>query len=136
MYLNKRNEQKSNHLQYSMYRVDGLPKPSKLRAGYPTLIQRRGGGGDLSRLKTSPWLPNICLDNRVFSHSLETVSNSSIVGCRFHRGKSLFLNVYSFSKTHFVCKCTTYVIFQFYKSTISSTCQHNKHLSYRYTVSK
>ena len=38
---------------YSMYRVDALRTPSRLRAGYPTLLQWRGRY-DFSRLKTSP----------------------------------------------------------------------------------
>ena len=37
---------------YSMYRVNALRTPSRLRAGYPTLLQWRGRY-DFSRLKTS-----------------------------------------------------------------------------------
>ena len=41
---------------YSMYRVNALRTPSRLRAGYPTLLQWRGRY-DFSRLKTSRVLP-------------------------------------------------------------------------------
>ena len=42
---------------YSMYRVNALRTPSRLRAGYPTLLQWRGRY-DFSRLKTSRVLPH------------------------------------------------------------------------------
>ena len=42
---------------YSMYRVNALRTPSRLRAGYPTLLQWRGRY-DFSRLKTSRLLPH------------------------------------------------------------------------------
>ena len=42
---------------YSMYRVDALRTPSRLRAGYPTLLQWRGRY-DFPRLKTSRVLPH------------------------------------------------------------------------------
>ena len=42
---------------YSMYRVDALRIPSRLRAGYPTLLQWRGRY-DFPRLKTSRLLPH------------------------------------------------------------------------------
>ena len=42
---------------YSMYRVNALRTPSRLRAGYPTILHRRGGY-DFSRLKTSRVLPH------------------------------------------------------------------------------
>ena len=42
---------------YSMYRVDALRTPSRLRAGYPTLLQWRGRYG-FSRLKTIRVLPH------------------------------------------------------------------------------
>ena len=57
---------------YSMYRVDALRTSSRLRAGYPTLLQWRGRY-DFSRLKTSPWLPHVRVGNRVFSHSIDVV---------------------------------------------------------------
>ena len=41
----------------SMYRVNALRTPSRLRAGYPTLLQWRGRY-DFSRLKTSRVLPH------------------------------------------------------------------------------
>ena len=42
---------------YNMYRVNALRTPSRLRAGYPTLLQWRGRY-DFSRLKTSRVLPH------------------------------------------------------------------------------
>ena len=57
---------------YSMYRVDALRRASRQRAGYPTQLQWRGRY-DVSRLKTSPWLPHVRVGNRVFSHSLNVV---------------------------------------------------------------
>ena len=48
---------------YSMYRVDALRTPGRLRAGYPTLLQWRGRY-DLSRHKTSPWLPTRTCGNQ------------------------------------------------------------------------
>ena len=42
---------------YSMYRVNALRTPSRLRAGHPTLLQWRGRY-DFSRLKTSRKLPH------------------------------------------------------------------------------
>ena len=42
---------------YSMYRVNALRTPSRLRAGYPTLLQWRGRY-DFSRFKTSRVLPH------------------------------------------------------------------------------
>ena len=41
---------------YSMYRVDAIHTPIRLRAGYPTLLQWRGRY-DFPRLKTSRVLP-------------------------------------------------------------------------------
>ena len=41
---------------YIMLRVDALRTPSRLRAGYPTLLQWKGRY-DFSRLKTSRFLP-------------------------------------------------------------------------------
>ena len=46
-------EMKRHIIIYSMYRVDALRKLSRLRAGYPILLQWRGRY-DFSRLKTSP----------------------------------------------------------------------------------
>ena len=42
---------------YSMYRIYALRTPSRLRAGYPTLLQW-SGRYDFSRLKTSRVLPH------------------------------------------------------------------------------
>ena len=57
---------------YSKYRADALHTPSRLRAGYPTLLKWRGRY-DFSRLKTIPWLPHVRVGNRVFDHSLDAV---------------------------------------------------------------
>ena len=56
---------------YSIYRVNALRTPSRLRAGYSNLLQWRGMY-DFSRIKTSRVLP------RVFSHSLDVVSKMHI----------------------------------------------------------
>ena len=65
---------------YSMDRVDALRTPSRLRVGYPTLLQERGRY-DLSRLKAQDQpiaTTHFRVGNRVFSHSLDVVSNMYI----------------------------------------------------------
>ena len=60
---------------YSMYSVDALRTPSRLRAGYPTLLQWRG-----VRFFQAQDQPIVTthgrVGNRVFSHSLDIVSKN------------------------------------------------------------
>ena len=51
---------------YSMYRVNALRTPSRLRADYPTLLQWRGRY-DFSRLKTSRVLPHTLRSDPIWS---------------------------------------------------------------------
>ena len=87
---------------YSMYRVNALRTPSRLRAGYPTLLQWRGRY-DFSRLKTSRVLPHTsvlvieCFLTRsmLFQH---------LQSLRFFANVSLF-----FSNSHYMCIVIHYV---------------------------
>ena len=57
-----------NYLQYVKSRW-GLRTPSMLPSGYPALLSWRGGGYDLTRLKTSRWLPHVVECSVYFIHS-------------------------------------------------------------------
>ena len=67
---------------YSMYRVNALRTPSRLRAGYPTLLQWRGRY-DFSRLKT----------NRVLLHT-----SVLVIGCFLTRSMLFLKCIY----THYI----------------------------------
>ena len=63
---------------YSMYRVDALRTPSRLRAGYTTLLQWRGRY-DFFQAQDQPSVTTqVRVGNRVFSHSLDVVSKMYI----------------------------------------------------------
>ena len=63
---------------YSMYRVNALRTPSRLRAGYPTLLQWRGRY-DFFQAQDQPSVTtHVRVGNRVFSHSLDVVSKMHI----------------------------------------------------------
>ena len=61
-----------------MYRVDALRTPIRLRAGYPTLLQWRGGGGGVVRFSQAQDQPSVTIHvrvgNRVVSHLFDVVS--------------------------------------------------------------
>ena len=60
---------------YSMYRVDALRTPIRLRAGYPTLLQWRGGGTIFFQAQDQSSVTiHVRVGNRVVSHSLDVVS--------------------------------------------------------------
>ena len=61
---------------YSMYRVDALRTPIRLRAGYPTLLQWMGGGGlQFSQAQDQPSVTtHVRVGNRIVSHSFDVVS--------------------------------------------------------------
>ena len=59
---------------YNMYRVDALRTPSRLRAGFPILLQWRGRY-DFFQAQDQPSVTtHVRVGNRVFSHSLDIVS--------------------------------------------------------------
>ena len=63
---------------YSMYRVNALRTPSRLRAGYPTLLQWRGGVRFFQAQDQPSVTTHVRVGNRVFSHSLDVVSKMHI----------------------------------------------------------
>ena len=65
---------------YSMYRVDALHTSSRLRAGYPTLLQWRGGGVRFFQVQDQPIVTTqVRVGNRVFSNSLDVVSKMYVL---------------------------------------------------------
>ena len=58
---------------YSMYRVDALRTPIRLRAGYPTLLQWRGVRFSQAQDQPSVTI-HVRAGNRVVSHLFDVVS--------------------------------------------------------------